>query len=184
MPKQYFPPVCLSYDTSKFWVGLQKQFMKWVRGCPSGPRIVLLSASCPNMTKNHLLPFFKVWTNNYVLMHFIGVCVLCESLCITKMLYTNLRKSGQKVAKFSVRYLFLCILYNLGDYFKNALQYSGYQFQPFSLWSCQQVRDSFQTHKGVTCVWMYVFPTNGIIQKFRLIKHACFEPNKAPCSIL
>lgn len=130
-------------------------------------------------------PFLlQVWTNNYNLMQFIGVCVPCESLCITKTLYTNLWKSGQKVTQFSVRYLFLCILYNLGDYFKNAFQYLGYQFQLFSLWSCQQVRDSLQTHKGVTYVWMYMFPTNRIIQKFRLIKHVCFEPNKAPCSIL
>ena len=66
-------------------------------------------------------------------MHFIGVCVPCESLCITKTLYTNLWKSGQKVTQFSVRYLFLYILYNLGDYFKNAFQYLGYQFQLFSL---------------------------------------------------
>lgn len=64
-------------------------------------------------------PFLlQVWTNNNNLMHFIGVCVPCESLCITKMLYTNLWKSGQKVTKFSEKYLFLCILYNLGDYFK------------------------------------------------------------------
>lgn len=138
MSKQYFPPVCLSYDTLKFWVGLQKQFMKWVRDYPTVPRIALLCASCSNITKNHLLSFFKVWTNKYVLMHFIGVCVPCESLCLTKMLYTNLRKPGQKVTKFSAWYLFLCILYNLADYFKNAFQYLGYQFQLFSPWSCQQ----------------------------------------------
>lgn len=39
--------------------------------------------------------------------------------------------------------------------------------------------NSLWTYKGVIYERMYMFPTSGIIQKFRLIKHAYIEPRYA-----